>query len=84
MERYRATTELPFVHLNEATSLLKERLSRQLLDDDLPGADWSTFRVVGPVEVFDAQGRIAYQYRGSVEPRRPRALPNIRGRRSGS
>jgi hypothetical protein len=83
VERYRATAELPFVHLHEATSLLRTTLSRALLDDGMPGPDWSTFRVLGPVEVFDARGRIAYEYRGSVEPRRPRALPNIRPRDGG-
>ena len=83
MERYRATTALPFLHLHEATSALRESLTRQLREDGMPGADWATFRVLGPVEVFDAHGRIAYEYRGSVEPRRPRSLPNIRPRDGG-
>ena len=78
METYRATTALPFVHLHEATSALRRTLSRRMLEDGVPGPDWSTFRVLGPVEVFDPRGRIAYEYRASVRPRRPRPLPNVR------
>jgi hypothetical protein len=40
--------------------------------------DWSTLRVVGPVEVFDRSGAIRFEYRGSVAPRRLDALPSIR------
>lgn len=84
MDRYRATTVLPFEHLHEATSALRSTLSRRMLADGRPGPDWSTFRVVGPVEVFDTRGLIAYEYRGSVEPRRPSTLPNIRPSTAGA
>lgn len=84
VERFRATTALPFVHLHEATSALHRALSQQLLDDGGPGPDWSTFRVVGPVEVFDSRGGVVFEYRGSVERRRPRPRPNIRSGIAGS
>ncbi len=85
VEKYREVTALPFAHLHEASSTLRRSLGRRMLDDGVPGGpDWSTFRVVGPVEVFDEAGFIAYEYRGSVEPRRPAPLPNIRSQAGSS
>jgi hypothetical protein len=79
MDRYRTTTALPFAHLHGATSALRLELCRRIMDDggsNVP--DWSTLRVVGPVEVFDRSGAIRFEYRGSVVPRRLDALPSIR------
>jgi hypothetical protein len=79
MDRYRTTTVLPVAHLHGATSALRSELCRRILDDggsNVP--DWSTLRVVGPIEVFDRAGVIRFEYRGSVEPRRLAELPNVR------
>jgi hypothetical protein len=64
-------TVLPFAHLHGATSALRLELRRVIMGDDESNVpDWSTLRVVGPVEVFDPSGGIRFEYRGSVEPRR--------------
>lgn len=78
MSRFTTTTALPFAHLAGATSALRAALDRQIAaDDEYVGGDWSTLRVVGPVETFDAHGGVQFEYRGSVEPRRRLApLPN--------
>jgi hypothetical protein len=64
-------TALPIAHLHGATSALRLELRRVIMGDDESNVpDWSTLRVVGPVEVFDRSGGIRFEYRGSVEPRR--------------
>jgi hypothetical protein len=64
-------TALPIAHLHGATSALRLELRRVIMGDDESNVpDWSTLRVVGPVEAFDRSGGIRFEYRGSVEPRR--------------
>ncbi|MGY2127018.1 hypothetical protein [Blastococcus sp. SYSU DS0617] len=77
MSRYRTTTAMPFAHLHGATSALRHQLERQITADDAWAvADWSTLRVVGPIETFGPHGAVQFEYRGSVEPRRLAPLPN--------
>jgi hypothetical protein len=76
MDRYTTTTALPFAHLVRATSALRAELRRIIDADGWAAADWSTLRVVGPVETFGPRGVVHYEYRGSVRPRRLSALPN--------
>ncbi len=71
MTRYRTTTAMPFAHLSGATSALRRQLHREIATDDEEAvADWSTLRVVGPIETFGPSGAVQFEYRGSVEPRR--------------
>jgi len=70
MSRHRAITALPNVHRQRATLLLRSQLHEQITDfrdSEIP--DWSTLYVSEPVEVFDSQGRIRFEYRASVESR---------------
>ncbi|MBN1091298.1 hypothetical protein JKP75_00990 [Blastococcus sp. TML/M2B] len=77
MSRFTTTTAMPYAHLAGATSVLRAELNRQIAaDGEYAGADWSTLRVIGPVEVFGPRGALEYEYRGSVEPRRLAPLPN--------
>ncbi|MGY1620235.1 hypothetical protein ACI797_26145 [Geodermatophilus sp. SYSU D00691] len=75
-----ATTALRDVHHYVARAELRRALTRKVLEegpDQLP--DWSSFRVIGPFEVFDPRGAIRFEYRGSVGFRAlPERLPNKR------
>jgi hypothetical protein len=63
---------LPYEHLERATAGLRAELRRQLLATgvhEMP--KWETFDVTGPTEFTDLRGRTWYQYRATVEGRRP-------------
>ena len=72
MDRYHATTALPYVHLHRATAELQGKLRRRLVDGGVAFPDWTTLRVIGPFEVFDERGGVCFQYHASV---RCRAVP---------
>lgn len=75
-DRYKATTALPSAALHQATSELRVQLRRLVTDgNESRVPDWTTLRVVGPVEVFDPRGGICFEYRGSVECRSLGELP---------
>lgn len=81
MDRFRTTTALPYAHLARATSTLRLELGKQIRsEDEWSRPDWSTMRVVGPVEAFGPHGVVHYEYQGSVERRRLAVLPNSRSR----
>jgi hypothetical protein len=68
MNRYKASTAQPRVHLDLATCALRAALREQIRQDgagELP--DWSTLRIWGPFEVFSQKGEIRYEYRGLVD-----------------
>jgi hypothetical protein len=68
MQRYKARTAQPRVHLDLATSALRSELRQQIRQEgegELP--DWSTLRIWGPFEVFSQKGEIRYEYRGLVD-----------------
>jgi hypothetical protein len=69
---FTATTALPYEHLDRATVGLRAELRRQLLRaavHELPM--WETFVVTGPRQFTDLRGRTWYEYRVTVESRRP-------------
>ena len=69
---FAATAALPYEHLERAAAALRAELSRQLLAadvHDLP--EWDTLHVSGPNEFTDLRGRTWYEYRATVEGRRP-------------
>jgi hypothetical protein len=68
MEIYEAAVALPLSHVMAATSRLRGDLRRQILDEDtLVLPDWATFQVTAPMEKFDHEGRVVFEYRGTVE-----------------
>ena len=68
METYEATVALPMAHVMAATAALRGDLRRQILGEEtLVLADWATFQVTAPVEEFDAEGRVVFRYRASVQ-----------------
>ena len=68
MQTYEAAVTLPMAHVMAATARLRGDLRRQLLaDDELAFPDWTTLRVSPPVELFDNEGNVVYQYRAIVE-----------------
>jgi hypothetical protein len=63
---------LPYEHLERATAGLRAELRRQLLAADVHQMPvWETFDVTGPSEFTDLRGRTWYEYRATVESRRP-------------
>jgi hypothetical protein len=65
-------TALPYEHLERATAGLGAELRRQLLAADVHEMPaWETFDVTGPSEFRDLRGRTWYEYRATVEARRP-------------
>jgi hypothetical protein len=69
---FSATTALPYEHLERATAGLRAELRRQLLGagvHEMP--KWETFDVTGPTEFTDLRGRTWYEYRATVQSRRP-------------
>ena len=70
--KFTATAALPYEHLDFATGGLRAELRRQLLAADVhERAIWDTFVVTGPTVFDDLRGRAWYEYRASVESRRP-------------
>jgi hypothetical protein len=70
--RFRATTVMPYEHLERATAGLRAELRRQLLAADVHEMPlWETFTVEGPFEIKDARGRVWYEARASVSSRKP-------------
>jgi hypothetical protein len=70
--QFKATAALPYEHLERATAGLRAELRRQLLAADVHQMPvWETFDVTGPSEVTDLRGRTWYEYRATVESRRP-------------
>jgi hypothetical protein len=68
METYEAAVALPMAHVMAATAALRGDLRRQLVGEEtLVLADWTTFRVAAPEEEFDAEGRVVYRYRATVQ-----------------
>ena len=70
MQDYKATTALLEVNHEKAAGAIRTQLRRRVLAEDqatLP--DWTTLRVIGPFEIFDAEGTIRYEYRGMVHCR---------------
>ena len=69
---FTATAALPYEHLERATAGLRVELRRQLLAADVHVMPlWETFAVTGPNVFKDLRGRTWYEYRASVESRRP-------------
>ena len=67
MTMYRACTALPHTHRDRAMVALRGDLTRQILaDGDYELPDWSTLRVTGPEETYDAKGGICFEYQASV------------------
>jgi hypothetical protein len=63
---------LPYEHLERATAELRAELRRQLLAADVHEMPkWETFVVTGPTEFTDLRGRTWFEYRATVESRRP-------------
>jgi hypothetical protein len=68
MQTYEAAVTLPMAHVMAATARLRGDLRRQILaEGGLVLPDWPTLRVTPPVELFDDEGRVVYQYRATVE-----------------
>jgi hypothetical protein len=68
MESYEASVALPMAHVMAATARLRGDLRRQILDEDtLVLPDWGTFQVTAPREKFDHEGRVVFEYSGTVE-----------------
>ena len=72
MHEFRATAALPYDNLERATAGLRAALMQQLLAAGVREAPvWETFVVTGPIVFEDLRGRDWYEYRASVESRRP-------------
>lgn len=72
MRQFSASTALPYEHLDRATAGLRAELRQRLLHagvHEMPM--WETFAVAGPREFTDLRGRTWYEYRATVESRRP-------------
>lgn len=68
MQTYEAAVTLPMAHVMAATARLRGDLRHQILSEGaLVLPDWATLRVLPPVELFDDDGRVVYQYRATVE-----------------
>jgi hypothetical protein len=68
MQTYEAAVTLPMAHVMAATSRLRGDLRHRILDEGgLVLPDWPTLRVFPPVERFDDDGRVVYEYRATVE-----------------
>jgi hypothetical protein len=68
MQIYEAAVTLRMAHVMAATARLRGDLRRQILDEGaLVLPDWATMRVFPPVEFFDENGRVVYEYRATVE-----------------
>jgi hypothetical protein len=68
MEIFEAQTTLPMAHVMAATARLRRDLRHQLLaEETVVLADWDTLRVASPVEKFDDDGHVVYEYRATVE-----------------
>jgi hypothetical protein len=69
---FSATAALPYEHLERATAGLRAELRRQVLAADVNAMPrWGTPCVTGPHKFTDLRGRSWYEYRASVEGRRP-------------
>lgn len=68
---YRATTALPYEHLERATAGLRAELRHQVLAAEGAGAqpDWSTLEVTGPVLRPDSRGTVWFEYAATVDLR---------------
>jgi hypothetical protein len=63
---------LPYEHQERATAGLRAELRRQLLATDVHEMPkWESLHVTGPTEFTDLRGRTWYEYRATVESRRP-------------
>jgi hypothetical protein len=68
MQTYEAAVTLPMAHVMAATSRLRGDLRHRILaEGGLVLPDWPTLRVFPPVEQFDDDGRVVYEYRATVE-----------------
>jgi hypothetical protein len=70
--QFKATAALPYDNRERAVAGLRAELRRQLLAarvHEMP--QWETLVVTGPHEFADRRGRIWFEYRASVESRRP-------------
>lgn len=68
MQIYEAAVTLPMAHVMAATARLRGDLRRRIVaDGGLVLPDWTTLRVAPPVEMFDADGAVVYEYRATVE-----------------
>lgn len=64
---HRSTRSLSIELSVAPVSDLRADLRRQISDDDGDAVpDWSTLRVIGPFERFDAAGQVVFQYHASV------------------
>ncbi len=69
---FTATAGVPVREPGAATLALRAALRHQLLAAGVRGLHaWETFVVEGPVECADLLGRTWYEYRATVESRRP-------------
>ncbi len=69
---FTATAVLPYDNLERATAGLRGRLRLMALDHGLDASpDWSTLVVTGPTATKDARGNTWFEYRATVESRRP-------------
>jgi|tagenome__1003787_1003787.scaffolds.fasta_scaffold19984154_2 hypothetical protein len=65
VDRFEASTALPYEHLERATAGLRAQLRAQLLEQGAT-PDWSTFEVTGPTTSPDGLDRPWFKYRASV------------------
>jgi hypothetical protein len=68
MHTYEAAVTLPMAHIMAATGRLRGELRHRILAEGaivLP--DWTSLRVAPPVEAFDDECQVVYEYRATVE-----------------
>ena len=63
---YTAKAALPFPDAHQAVPGLRGQL-RRLVTNDGRRPEWATLRVVGPVEVVGARGRVWYEWTATVD-----------------
>jgi hypothetical protein len=69
---FSALSALPYEHLERATAGPRAELRRQLLAADVHEMpQWETFDVTGPIPFTDLRGHTWFEYRATVETRRP-------------
>ena len=69
---FTATAAHPYENLERATAGLRAALRHQLLATGIRDMRvWETLVVTGPVECADRRGNTWYEYRATVESRRP-------------
>ena len=68
MQTYEAAVTLPMAHVMAARARLRGELRHRILAEGAPVLpDWTSLRVAPPVEQFDHDGQVVYEYRASLE-----------------